>query len=157
MKKDTRIKAPEFELTDQFEHARVFRFPRPKVTVLTIADQKGAAQLASWVQCLRDRYAEQIEIEGVADVSMIPALFHGMFRRLFKKQVTYPVMLDWSGDVIEQFAPAKGVANIYLINREGRILRKFAGAISEAAIRELHREATRAMAADTKPAKQSAP
>ena len=35
-------KLGEFELTDQEANKRTYRFPKTKVTVMTVADQKGA-------------------------------------------------------------------------------------------------------------------
>ena len=70
----------DFELTDQNAKTRSYRFPKAKVTVMTVADHKGSDQLAPWIQALHDRYRKRIDIDGLADVSMIPKLFHGMFR-----------------------------------------------------------------------------
>jgi hypothetical protein len=141
----------DFALSDQHGKTRSYRFPKAKVTVMTVADHKGSDQLAPWIQRLHDRYADRIDIDGVADVSIIPSLFHEMFRQAFKKQLTYSVMLDWRGDVVKQFAPQKGVANIFVIDRNGRILRQFTGPVSDAAIREIQREVERAMTVAAKP------
>ncbi len=90
-------KLSDFELTDQDAKTRSYRFPKAKVTLMTVADHKGSDQLAPWIQALYDRYRKRIDIDGVADVSMIPELFHGMFREAFRKKLTYSVMLDWEG------------------------------------------------------------
>jgi hypothetical protein len=88
-------KLGNFELTDQEANKRIYRFPKTKVTVMTVADQKGADQLAPWIQRVYDRFQNQIDIDGVADVSMIPKLFRPILREGFKKQLGYSVMLDW--------------------------------------------------------------
>ena len=106
-------KLGNFELTDQEANKRTYRFPKTKVTVMTIADQKGADQLAPWIQRVYDRFQNQIDIDGVADVSMIPKLFQPILREAFKKRLAYSVMLDWDGSVVKQFAYEKNVANIY--------------------------------------------
>ena len=64
-------KLSDFELTDQDSKPRAYRFPKAKVTVMTVADHKGSDQLAPWIQRLYDRYEKRIDIDGVADVSMI--------------------------------------------------------------------------------------
>lgn len=140
------VKLRAFELPDQHEKSRSYRFPKSKVTVMTVADHKGSDQLAPWIQCLHDRYADRIDIDGVADVSIIPSAFHGMFRKAFRKQLAYSVMLDWSGEVVKQFAPVKGVANIYVIDRRGQILKRITGPVNDEAIRELQGEVDRAIA-----------
>lgn len=141
-------KLRDFELTDQHGNARSFRFPRSKVTVMTVADHKGSDQLAPWIQRIYDRYENRIEIGGVADVSMIAAPFQGLFRSAFRQQLTYPVMLDWRGEVVKQFAPEKGVANLYVIDRDGRIVSRVSGPLNGAALDEFTREIDRARRAD---------
>ena len=51
-------KLSDFELTDQDAKTRSYRFPKAKVTVMTVADHKGSDQLAPWIQALHDRYAK---------------------------------------------------------------------------------------------------
>ena len=87
---------------------------------------------------LHARYEKRIDIDGVADVSMIPEPFHGGLREAFRKEVTYSVMLDWDGSVAKQFGYTKGVANIYVINRRGH------GAMREAAARAFRPDRPRA-------------
>ena len=92
-----------------------------------------------------DRYQKKIDIDGVADVSKIPKPLHAIFRAAFRKQLTYSVMLDWGGSVVKQFGYSKGVANLYVIDRTGRIMKQFSGPVSDAAERELTREIDRAI------------
>jgi hypothetical protein len=139
-------KLSHFELTDQEAKKRIYRFPKTKVTVMTVADRKGADQLAPWIQPVYDRYQNQIDIDGIADVSMIPKLFQQILREAFKKRVEYSVMLDWDGSVVKQFAYKKNVANIYVINRGGRIVQRLTGAVRNEALRALFRAIDAAIA-----------
>ena len=139
-------KLGNFELTDQEANKRTYRFPKTKVTVMTVADQKGADQLAPWIQRVYDRFQNQIDIDGVADVSMIPKLFQPILREAFKKQLGYSVTLDWNGSVVKQFAYEKNVANIYVIDRGGRIVKRLTGAVSNEALRALFRAIDAAIA-----------
>ena len=82
---------------------------------------------------------------------MIPKPFHSMLREAFRKQLAYSVMLDWSGSVVRQFGYAKGVANIYVIDRHGRIMKQVTGPIGDDGIRELTTEIDRAMAGSFAP------
>jgi hypothetical protein len=139
-------KLSDFELTDQEAKKRIYRFPKTKVTVMTVADRKGADQLAPWIQPVYDRYQNQIDIDGIADVSMIPKLFQPILREAFKKRLEYSVMLDWDGSVVKQFAYKKNVANIYVIDRGGRIVQRLTGAIRNDALRTLFRAIDAAIA-----------
>ena len=136
-------KLTDFELTDQNAATRSYRFPKAKVTVMTVADNKGSDQLAPWIQKLHDRYQDRIDIDGIADVSMIAKPFQAMFREAFRRQLTRSVMLDWDGSVVKQFGYTKGVANLYVIDRRGRIVKEFSGPVTDAAERELTREIDR--------------
>jgi hypothetical protein len=138
-------KLSHFTLTDQDEKPRSYRFPTSAVTVMTVADHKGSGKLAPWIQRIYDRYDKRIDIDGVADVSMIPKPFHDMFRKEFRKQLTRSVMLDWDGDVVKQFDYEKGVPNIYVIDRQGRIVAHATGEANEEGIRRLTREIDRAL------------
>jgi hypothetical protein len=144
-------KLTDFALTDQDSKSRSYRFPRAKVTVMTVADHKGSDQLAPWIQRIYDRFETRIDIDGIADVSMIPKPFHNMFRGAFRKKLTRSVLLDWSGSVVKQFDYAKGVANIYVIDRSGRILKHFNGPVTDDAMAELGRQIDQAIAGDTRP------
>jgi hypothetical protein len=123
----------DFELTDQNAKTRSYRFRRRS------PDDRRRSQGSD--QLRRDssarRYRKRIDIDGVADVSMIPKLFHGMFREAFRKKLTYSVMLDWEGSVVKEFGYTKGVANIYVIDRSGRRVQQVTGAMRDAPAREL--------------------
>ena len=123
-----------FELTDQHLNLRSYRFPKTRVTVMTIADYKGSDQLAPWIQQLHDRYYKKIDIDGVADVSNVPKPLQGFLRATFREQLAYSVMLDWDGTVVRQFAYRRGVANIYVIDRRGRIVNQTTGPVSIGAL-----------------------
>ncbi len=138
-------KLADFDLTDQDAKPRSYRFPKAKVTLMTVADHKGSDQLAPWIQRIYDRYEKRIDIDGIADVSMIAKPFQAMFREAFRRQLTRSVMLDWDGSVVKQFAYTKGVANLYIIDRRGRIVKEFSGPVTDVAERELTGEIDRAL------------
>ena len=133
-------KLTDFELTDQEVNPRTYRFPKTKVTVMTVADKKGSEQLAPWIQRIRDRYETRIDIDGIADMSSVPGILQGAVRNSFRKKLTYSVMLDWKGSVVKQFGYKKGVANIYLIDHAGRIVKQVSGPVSDAGAQELFKE-----------------
>jgi len=140
------VQLANFELSDQHAQTRKYVFPTSKVTVMTVADHKGSDQLAPWVERVYARYQQRIDIDGVADVSMIPKPFQGLLRSEFRKRLTRSVMLDWDGALVRQFGYRPGVANLYVIDRRGRIVKAIAGPVSDAAMSELSRAIDRAVA-----------
>ncbi|HET9524432.1 MAG TPA: hypothetical protein VFO90_09370 [Terrimicrobiaceae bacterium] len=135
----------DFELADQNAVTRSYRFPKVKVTAMTVADRKGSQQLAPWIQRLYTRYAKRIDIDGIADVSGIPKPLRGMVSEVFRKNLTHSVMLDWGGSIVNRFGYERGVANIYLIDRRGRILKHVAGPVNDIAELELFQAIDRAI------------
>lgn len=140
-------KLSDFTLADQHGATRVYRFPKAKVTLMTLADWKGSEQLEPWIQRIHDRYGKRVDIDGVADMSAVPKPLRAMVQSAFQKKLTYSVMLDWTGPVVRQFPAKSGVANVYVIDRKGKIVAHRFGKVTDAEARELFAEVDRAMAA----------
>lgn len=121
-------RAPEFELKDQYGNAQAYRFPAAKVSVLIFGDRTGSKQIEGWVRPLYDRYQDRINIKGVAALSSVPSLMRGMVTRIFKSQVKYPVLLDWTGDVTKSYGYEASKANVFVVNQRGEILLRINGA-----------------------------
>ena len=133
----------EFTLTDQDGQARVVDYPREKVTVFVVADQKGSGEIAGWITPLYARYENRIEISGIAALPGIPPMFQGLFRREFKKRLTYPVMLDWTGDISRRFGYEKERAQLFVMGQDGRVVLRQSGAANERSLAEVYREIDR--------------
>ncbi len=122
--------ARAFTLEDQHKTAHDYRFPRPKVSVLIFADRAGSTQLENWIRPLYQRYRDAID--GVAELSSVPKFIRGLVRSAFRDRLSYPVMLDWSGDVSTDYRYQKGDANLFVIGHHGHILLKMIGSIDDA-------------------------
>jgi hypothetical protein len=129
----------DFTLSDQNSVARRYSFPKEKVTAMTVADRAGSEQLEPWIKNLYERYGSQIDIDGVADVSMVPKPLHRVVRALFRSRLKHSVMLDWDGSVVKRFGYMPGVANIYVIDRRGTILKRITGPANATLEQELFR------------------
>lgn len=140
----SKVSAPiEFALSDQDGIKHVVDYPRDKVSVFVVADQKGSSQIAGWITPLYERYERQVEITGIAALPGIPPMFHGLFRREFKKRLEYPVMLDWNGDVARSFGYQKERAQLFVISRDGRVAFSQTGAATEQALSRVFSEIDR--------------
>ena len=128
---------PEFTLTDQDGRARVVNYPQSKVSVFVVADQKGSSEIAGWITPLAQRYERNIEVAGIAALPGIPPMFQGLFRREFKKRLTFPVMLDWSGDVARSVGYESNRAQLLVVSRSGRVALTKSGPASEQALAEV--------------------
>jgi hypothetical protein len=133
----------EFTLTDQDGNERVVDYPRDRVSIFVVADHKGSSEIAGWIAPLYARYETRIDIAGIAALPGIPPMFHGLFRREFKKRLSYPVMLDWNGEVARSFGYDKGRAQLFVIGKDGRIAFTQSGAASEQALARVYSEIDR--------------
>ncbi|HEX8311041.1 MAG TPA: hypothetical protein VF614_06980 [Chthoniobacteraceae bacterium] len=127
-------RAAEFTLSDQNARVHRFTFPKSKISVLVLSDHQGSSQIASWIEPLYRKYGTRIDIAGIAAIPGIPSMFHGLFRREFKKQLAYPVMLDWSGAIARRFAYAGKEAELLVLDVDGRIIFRKTGSAEPASL-----------------------
>jgi hypothetical protein len=137
-------------LRDQFDAPRALAFPTTNLTFLTIADKAGSEQIPAWVEPIKQRFGDRVTIEGIADVSAAPRPLRGLVRRGFQKNLSHPILLDWSGDVVKAFAVVPGRANVFVLDAEGRILHQFAGAATTEAVKTAGDAIEKALADDAK-------
>ena len=133
-------KAAEFELKDQYNKSFALKFPREKAIVLVFGDREGSQQIESWVRPLVEKYQTDIDIQGVAELSAVPGLAQGIVRRIMKNQVKYSVMLDWKGDVSKSYGYQKGKANLFVIDKNGKIIAKATGAATKGELENIFRD-----------------
>lgn len=143
------------ELRDQFGVPQRLEFPNARVTLLTIADKKGAAEVDGWMAALKPLYAGRVDIRGVANVAGVPRFLQGRVRNKFQEKHRYPVMMDWSGTVCEGFGYRPGTANVLVIGRDGRIYGRLWGKATKSAVTSACRALNSALAVPTKSAEFS--
>jgi hypothetical protein len=125
------------ELHDQYDSPQKLTFPTTNITILTISDRKGSEQMDAWIAVLKPRCAGRISLRGIAAVGGAPAFIHAKIRKKFQETRQYPVMMDWTGEVCAQLSYQKDLANILVLDRNGRIQARFTGVATAAAIAEV--------------------
>jgi len=120
-----------FTLSDQFKKEHTQVFPGKRVIVLALADRKGSKQLEDWITPFYKRYEEQIDIYGVANLKGVPKVMKPLLRKLFRKGLDYPVMMDWSGEVCKALSYDAGKANILILCPKGVIRHRINGKVTE--------------------------
>jgi hypothetical protein len=120
-----------FTLSDQFKKKHTQAFPGRRVIVLALADHKGSEQLEDWISPFYKRYGEQIDIYGVANLKGVPGFMKPLLRKLFRKGLDYPVMMDWSGEVCKALSYDAGRANILILCPKGGIRYRINGEVTE--------------------------
>lgn len=127
----------DFELENLQGERRRFEFPREKLLVLAIADQKGSEGMENWIKPLYDRYTSRIDIEGVAELSAVPGFARGIARGIISGLVKQPILLDWTGEVSQQFKAQKNITNLYVINPQGQIIASSSGEATLEKLKEM--------------------
>lgn len=123
-----RAKAPSrIELRDQFNVPQSLTFPTTNVIVLLIADRKGSEQVDGWVAVLKPKCQAGISMRGLAIVAGVPKFLQGRVCKEFQARRKYPVWMDWSGKLSDQFGYRPEVANVLLIEPDGVIRARFEG------------------------------
>lgn len=130
-------RCPEIELKDQFDTVQAIKFPATRPILLTVADKKGAPGIEGWAHPLGLKFGGRIQISGLADVSAVPRPLRGFVQGKFKKAISYPTMLDWEGKICAGFKYEKNQPNIFLVARDGRILKHYSGVVDPAHLAEL--------------------
>jgi peroxiredoxin len=129
-------KAIEFTLQDQYEKTVSLKQYQGRLVVLIASDKEGKAQNSIWAKAIRDKYADRVSVQGVADVSSVPFFLKGMIRSDFKKERD-SILLDWKGEVFKAYDITKGVSNVILVDKDGMIRHRTSGLASPEAVQAL--------------------
>ena len=57
----------------------------------------------------------------------VPRVLRPLLNSLFRKQLDYPVMMDWTGDVSEDYDYQASLANIVVLSPSGQVRYRFNG------------------------------
>ena len=98
--------------------------------MLIFGDRKGSGQIEGW----------SAYIFGVASLSGVPSYARGLVRRLIKRQTSYPVLLDWGGEVAESLGYRKEQAMVVVVAKNGTVLAIKYGAVSEPELKVVNSE-----------------
>jgi hypothetical protein len=137
---NSKLKAADFSLKDQNGKVHDFKFPNERVTILAFGDKDGSEQLEGWIRPLYEKYQDQIDIHGVAELSSVPAIARGIVRSIIRKKTTYSVMLDWEGKVSENYKYEKKKANIVIIDKKGTVVVREIGAADATRLEAIYKE-----------------
>lgn len=130
------IRAPEFTLQDQHVKTVSLRQFEGRVVVLIASDKEGSSQNPAWTRAIRDKYADEVIVLGIADVSSVPFFLKGKIRNDFKKEGD-SILLDWKGEVFNAYNLTKGVSNVILIDKKSMIHYRSSGSASPEAVQGL--------------------
>ncbi len=124
----------EFVGKDQFGADFKMAAPFAKPLVITLADQRGAAQTDGWVGPLVSKFGDRISFLAVADVSAVPSSMREMIRSKFREKYSRPTLLDWSGETSKRLNAVRRRCNLYVVAADGKVVAMHSGEADEVSL-----------------------
>ncbi len=132
------MKAADFTLTDQFGNETAIKFPSDKPVVLVFGDREGSKQVENWVRPVYAEFTDRIYIFGIAELSAVPRLARPAVRRIIRSKSKNPIMLDWTGSVARSYGCENGKANVFVVDRDGKVAAVRRGAADAGGLKDLY-------------------
>jgi hypothetical protein len=127
-----------FGLKDQNDRYTEVSFPSDRPVVLIFGDRKGAGQIDGWSTPLGQKYEGKAYIFGIASLSGVPSYARGLVRRLIKRQTSYPVLLDWGGNLASTLGYRPGKALVVIVAKNGAVLATKYGAATDSELNSVY-------------------
>ena len=128
----------EFVGKDQFGADFKLATPFAKPLVITLADQRGAAQTDGWVGPLASKFGDRISFLAVADVSAVPSGMREMIRSKFREKYSRPTLMDWSGETSKRLNAVRRRCNVYIVAPDGKVVAMHRGEADEASLGKIY-------------------
>ena len=121
----TRSKLIPFELKDQFDNAHRGEEFADQITIFIIVTPKTGKIAAKWRMALGEEFAgdsDEIGFVMVPQVEAMPKMARGQVHRIFPKEKTNWVLLDWNNLFTEAYGLDMGKCNILAFRPDGTTL-----------------------------------
>lgn len=120
-----------FELTDQYDVVHSSQSTIGKHTVLIISDRDGSGHSENWGQAIQRLindlpHPDNVSVFAVAHVEGVPSILRSFVRKMMKGDRNRPVLLDWKGEVNQEYGIEPGRANVFLFAPNGNLQLRFA-------------------------------
>lgn len=121
------ISVLDFALEDQFGTTHTDEDCGEAVTVLLGGDRKGSAYIDDWGPALHRALATELDegtvcSVGFANLKGVPFFVRKKIIRSFPADPESWTILDWKGEIARKWGFEKNAANLYVFDREGRIV-----------------------------------
>lgn len=131
---------PDFSIEDQYKREWSRSDFLGSITVFMISDRSGYEYNDNWLNILLPRFQTSVRFVPVADVQIVPGFLKPLIRSRFKDSFTYPILMDWDGQLVKAFNTTSGLPNLVLVGRDGTVVYSTYGKGSREQIERLARK-----------------
>jgi predicted transcriptional regulator len=111
-------KAPDFKLNDQFGKTWELSALSGKVVVVVAANRDSGRAMGPWVDNLKSKYGDKIQLLGLMDLHTIPWIGRGIAKSRIRKETKDPLMLDFNGATAKSYDVSSKVPVVVVIDQK---------------------------------------
>lgn len=121
----------DFRIRDQFETVHTEAEFAGRVVLLIGSARPGSEYNPVWGAAIRDSLltlgiVDSVRLLSVADLRGVPFFMKGFVRGKIPKDPQTPILTDWDGTLARHYRFNPETSNIFVFNREGRLLDRWA-------------------------------
>ncbi|MEN6356314.1 MAG: redoxin domain-containing protein [Armatimonadota bacterium] len=109
-------KAPDFKLNDQFGKTWDLSGLSGKVVVVVAANRDSGRAMGPWVDNLKKKYGDKIQLLGLMDLHTIPGIGRGIAKSRIRKETSDPLMLDFNGSTAKAYDVSSKVPVVVVVD-----------------------------------------
>lgn len=111
--------APKFELKDQFNKLWKLSDLTDNVVVLVVANRESGRAMGPWLDKLKGKYGNRIQLLGLLDLHKVPGIGRGIAKSRIRKETNDPMMLDWDGSTGKAYQVSDKYPVVVVIDKKG--------------------------------------
>jgi peroxiredoxin len=110
-------KAPDFKLNDQFGKTWDLSNLSGSVVVVVVANRDSGRAMGPWVDNLKKKYGDKIQLLGLMDLHTIPGIGRGIAKSRIRKETSDPLMLDFNGSTAKAYDVSSKIPVVVVIDK----------------------------------------
>lgn len=128
-------RAPDFTLKDADDKSYILSEMRDKIVVLLIGTQKSRKEGDKWIFAIEEDYGQYKDIECylIADLRGLPFFVTESMVKwgVRREDLPFKTLLDWDGNTAQKYEVQRGLPNLFIIDKQGKIAYSYSGKYSD--------------------------
>lgn len=110
-------RAPNFDLKDQFGKQWTLNGLSGTPTVLIVANQDSGKVMGPWVDALKAKYPNKVQILGLLDLHTVPSIGRGIAKSRIRSETKDPLMLDFNSRTAKSYGVSEKHPVVVVIDK----------------------------------------